>query len=112
MNVEKLSPAPTGKETFKRSRDRFVPNRTGCYVLTSLSGEVLYVGLATNLRTRMNNHLDTPEKVLPTPQGRAAFFFWLETKDLNLIERTWMNIHIQEEGRLPILNSAYSPTST
>lgn len=60
----------------------------------------------------MNDHLDTPKKVEMTAYGRAAFFYWLETTELNLIERTWMNIHIQEEGRLPILNSTFSPTST
>jgi hypothetical protein len=35
----------------------------------------------------------------------------VETEDVNKVERTWMNIHIQHEGTLPLLNGAYSPTA-
>jgi hypothetical protein len=40
-----------------------------------------------------------------------VLFHWVETKDINTVERTWMNIHIQHEGTLPPLNKAYSPVS-
>lgn len=60
----------------------------------------------------MNSHLDSPTKVGETRLGRAVLFFWLECIDINKIERTWMNIHIQHEGTLPVLNTVYSPTST
>jgi hypothetical protein len=53
----------------------------------------------------MNNHLDDPRKTLQTKFGRATRFFWLESSDTNKIERTWMNMHIQMEGELPVLNS-------
>jgi hypothetical protein len=72
---------------------------------------VLYVGLATNLRKRINDHLDCPEKTRETVKGRAVLFHWLETADINKVERTWMNIHIQHEGALPLLNKVYSPVS-
>jgi hypothetical protein len=68
--------------------------------------------LATNLRKRFNDHLDNPSKTSETQFGRAVFFFWIESGELNKIERTWMNIHTINEGSLPILNSIYSPTST
>jgi hypothetical protein len=41
-----------------------------------------------------------------------VLFHWLETNDINTVERTWMNIHIQHEGTLPPLNKVYSPVST
>jgi hypothetical protein len=112
MNISELVPAPTHCETFRRSREKFVPTTSGCYVLTTFFGVVLYVGLADNLRRRMNNHLDDPSKTGETELGRAVLFHWIESEATNKIERTWQNIHIQNEGGLPILNSIYSPTAT
>jgi hypothetical protein len=111
MNVGELVPQPQDVESFLRSRCGFVPETSGCYVLTTFSNVVLYVGLATSLRQRMNDHLDTPEKTQGTEKGRAILFHWLETADVNRVERTWMNIHIQHEGKLPVLNKVYSPVS-
>jgi hypothetical protein len=112
MNVTALTPTPDKREPFRRSRERFVPCKTGCYVLSTFEGAVLYIGLAVDLRRRMNDHLDAPEKTKSTEQGRAVWFYWLETGETNKVERTWMNIHIQHEAGLPILNRVYSPIST
>jgi hypothetical protein len=111
MNLSHLVPQPTAFETFKRNRLIFVPDRPGCYVLCSFDRVVLYIGLSKDLRRRMNDHLDSRQKTQETPLGRAVFLYWLENPDLNKVERTWLNIHIQQEGALPILNSIYSPVS-
>jgi len=111
MNILALIPSPTHREIFKRDRERFVPVTSGCYVLTTFDGIVLYIGLSNNLRKRMDEHLDNPQKTKPNERGRAIFFSWIESEDTNKIERTWMNIHIQHEGSLPVLNRIYSPTS-
>jgi hypothetical protein len=60
----------------------------------------------------MGNHLDSVHKNSETDQGRAIFFYWIETTDLEKTERTWMNIHIENHGALPALNGAYSPVRT
>lgn len=112
MNVIDLVPQPIKKEAFMRSRERFVPATAGCYVLTTIDGLVLYIGLAENLRRRMGQHLNNPQKTEPTKRGRAVLFHWFESGDTQKIERTWLNIHIQHEGMLPELNSVYSPTFT
>lgn len=111
MNVSGLIPQPTHCEPFKRRRERFVSEKCGCF-LTTFSGAVLYVGLADNLRRRMNNHLDDTIKVGETRLGRAVLFHWIESEDTHKIERTWMNTHMVHEGSLPILNKVYSPTFT
>ena len=67
--------------------------------------------LSTNLRRRINDHLDNEQKTSPTVNGRAVLFCWIESKDINKIERTWLNIHIQHEGAIPVLNKIYSPVS-
>lgn len=109
MKVEKLVPPPSGRLSFRRSHQKFLGPRPGCYALVTFSGVVLYVGLTINLHRRMGNHLDTPAKTAETAEGRAFWFYWKETAQINKVERTWMNIHIQHEGRIPILNSIYSP---
>lgn len=112
MKVEQLYPSPKNKEAFRLSREAFIPSKAGCYVLTTFSGVVLYVGLAKNLRKRIRNHLDTPEKVNLTSAGRAIFFYWHECADLNKVERMWLNMHIEYAGSMPVLNKVFSPVST
>lgn len=112
MKLELLTPQPSGSESFRRSRERFIPEKPGCYALTTFELEVLYLGLTVNLRRRVKEHLDSVEKTRLTPKGRAVLVHWLDTAEINKVERTWMNIHQIAEGRLPTLNSVYSPTTT
>lgn len=81
-------------------------------MLTTFERNVLYIGLTVNLRRRVNEHLDSAAKTELTAHGRAVLFHWTQTAEINKIERTWLNIHLLNEGCLPILNSVYSPTST
>lgn len=111
MNVTELLPLPIQREPFRRNRERFVPLISGCYVLSNYEGVVLYIGLATDLCRRMNDHLDSPEKTKLTELGRAVWFYWIEVDDILKVERTWHNIHIQHEGKLPVFNRTFSPVS-
>src|SRR5581483_11879920 len=110
MNVNQLVPRPSSCDSFHRRRCRFVPESPGCYVLTTFTNVVLYVGLTVNLRRRMNEHLDSPKKTGETRFGRAVLFYWCEMSELNThkVERTWLNIHLEHEGVVPVLNSIYS----
>jgi predicted GIY-YIG superfamily endonuclease len=112
MNIDQLIPQALCYELFRRSRERFVPETSGCYVLTNISKIVLYIGLADNLRRRMKQHLDSPEKTAKTKLGKGVLFFWRETRETHKLERTWMNTHIQHEGLLPVLNKVYSPVAS
>jgi hypothetical protein len=111
MKVSELIPLPTEKEPFRRSAMRFATEEPGCYALTTFDQEILYVGLASNLRRRMSQHLDTPEKVGATDYGRAIWFYWHRCKDLNKVERSWMNAYVLQHGVLPVLNKVYSGVS-
>lgn len=103
---------PTTKEPFRRDRVRLIPNESGCYALTTVNGHILYLGLATSLAQRFEQHLDTPLKVAPTSEGRATLFFWFLTSSLEATERGWFNAHRVTEGKLPVLNKVDSPVST
>ena len=112
MKIALLVPSPLASESFRRSREKFIPATSGCYVLTTFQREILYIGLTVNLRRRINEHLDSAAKTELTTEGRAVLVHWTETTEVNKVERTWLNIHLLNEGRLPILNSVYSPTPT
>ena len=75
-----------------------MPGERGCYVLSTVSGNVLYIGLTVNLRNRMGQHLENAEKRAPTEQGRPTIFHWCLAEDILPVERGWMNLHIQHEG--------------
>ena len=111
MNVNELRPVPQCVEPFRLDQAKFVPKRSGCYVLATATGHVLYAGLASNLNSRLLQHLDDAEKVSPTSEGRAVCFYWFECADLNSVERGWLNMHRVQHGSLPVLNTSDSPVS-
>lgn len=110
--MEELVPRPTQCAPFRRDQLICVPANSGCYVLATVDRHILYLGLTVNLRTRMDQHLDTPEKVARTAEGRAIAFHWLETGRLEPVERGWLNSHRVATGVLPILNKMDSPVSS
>ena len=111
MKIEDLKPSPNRRENFLRKRQRFIPDKSGCYVLTTFQDDILYVGLTNDLRQRFGKHLDDPQKTSKTENGRAFFFHWLECDELNKVERTWLNDCVLTDGALPILNKINSPIS-
>ena len=113
MTVAELLPPPNLKVLFNLSSFRRVPVRSGCYVLTTSAEMILYVGLATNLSIRFQQHLDNPGKTKPTKEGRAYLFHYLECegKNLNQLERSWLNQYAAKHGCRPVLNKADSPVS-
>lgn len=113
MKIEKLSPSPDNKVPFSLTSYKQVPKISGCYILSTYDNFVLYIGLATNLNIRFRNHLDTPEKTMPTVDGKAVWFHYTTFNSLNLpqLERTWLNQFLNIHGRLPILNKVSSPIS-
>jgi len=111
MKIEQLLPKPDTKVKFSLSDFKLVPSKSGCYVLTTFEGDILYVGMSVNLYDRFQQHLDSKEKTSPTTQGRACWFYFLQYDDKNLpyLERTWLNQVEIAQGAYPILNKCASP---
>jgi hypothetical protein len=112
MKVNTLSPLPSRRELFAWSHHSRVPQEPGCYVLTTFSGDILYVGLATvSIRDRMGKHLDTKEKRGSGSLGTAYWFHYLlqPPKDVAFVERGWINQAILETGARPPFNKIDSP---
>ncbi len=111
MNVNRLAPKVVDRLYFNLSQWNHVPKSAGCYALTTIDGEILYLGLSKNLHRRFSEHRDTDAKRLPTQHGLATWFYYLlcDSKQLNRVERTWLNEHVTEHGTLPLLNKINSP---
>lgn len=111
MRVEQLIPKVSERVQFSLKHRKFVPKSSGCYVLTTFEGEVLYVGLTDNLHRRFFEHRENKEKCNPTKLGLAFWFYYLvsDEREINRIERGWLNLHISLHGSFPILNKVHSP---
>lgn len=95
-------------EPFRRDRSHQVPAASGRYALATVQGTIVYLGLTTNLRSRMEQHLDGPAKRAVPAHGRAAAFHWRETGDLRAVERSRLNSHQVAARVWPILNKVAS----
>ena len=111
MKVGQLVPEPTLRYRFNLRDHKFIPSESGCYVLTTFDGDVLYIGLTVDIHQRFQDHRDCKEKCEPTAKGFAFWFYHLpcEVKHLERIERTWLNMHVECHGERPILNKVDSP---
>lgn len=111
MNISSLLPLPKEKQRFHRACFKFIPNKSGCYALTTFDGNILYIGLSESLRERFQQHLFNPEKTNPTPEGKAIwfYFFLCRKEELTKLERTWLNRFVAEHATRPMLNKVDSP---
>ena len=111
MIIQNLKPSPIDKFNFKLSSIKNIPKESGCYVLTTFSGDILYIGLAVNLQNRFKQHLDNINKISPTSNGKAVWFYFklYDPKNLNKLERSWINQYVETHGEFPILNKVNSP---
>ncbi len=114
MNIDKLNPPALARTNFNRSEYRYTPEQSGCYVLATYQGDILYIGQSDHIRRRFEEHLDCPEKTGITEKGRAFWFYWLlwDKAYLNALERAWMQAYSMENSdELPIMNSQSAPSS-
>ncbi len=111
MNISELSPLPNNKISFRLCEYSKIPKECGCYVLSSLEGEIFYIGLSNNIHRRFQEHLESSEKTSKTAFGKAIWFSYLLCDKLNLekLERTWLNEYQAKHGKLPIWNKVQSP---
>lgn len=111
MNITHLRPQPTNSIPFKLSEYKLTPKKSGCYVLASVFGEVLYIGQSTNLYQRFIQHLDCPKKTGITSLGKVIWFYFFECEiiELNMLERSWTNKFLGHHAVLPELNKISPP---
>ncbi len=112
MIVTELKPNISKKLEFHLNKVKFLPEKMGCYVITNFNEDIMYIGQTINLKSRMQQHLDNVEKTKLTQIGKAYYFYFKtvdQEKDLNKLERGWLNHFELKEGHIPILNSVRGP---
>ena len=76
MRIVDLYPKLTNRVQFRLSEALRVPESSGCYVLTNINEEVIYIGQSLNLNRRMQQHLDTSRMTKTTSAGLAVWFYY------------------------------------
>ena len=111
MLVSALTPEPGNKVRFAHPSVKLTPEQPGCYVLTTIDLAILYIGQSVNLSRRMEQHLEDPEKRSRAVGGIAFWFYYTEcaNRDLDSIERGWINDFSIREGCLPFFNKIRPP---
>ena len=81
--------------SWARTKSRDLPDRPGCYVFTAdggplVPGQVLYVGKALSLRSRVRGYLVDYMETAPTRhKGRAFLFEYRHDKGDNKLFLRW-----------------------
>ena len=112
MKVSLLIPSPTFVGAFDYRTVASLPESPGCYVLANASSDVIYLGQAVNLRSRLTQHLDAARHREMTPLGRASLLsvLYIEAPlSLSVHERGWLNQCEICDGVLPPLNKIHAP---
>ena len=112
VNAEALNPPPSNREPFRLTSVRFVPDSSGCYLLTNFKGEILYIGKTECLSRRLQNHLSSKDKLIETSKGSAIFFHWTGPVEFpELLENSWLSQYEAREGNLPPMNKVRASMS-
>lgn len=106
MKVAELQPAMDARVSFDPRFSIQVPDAAGCYILSSIYNDVLYIGETNGLRRRMGEHLDDPRMNSRTYLGVASWFYYVELPcDMTYpTEEYMLSQHKYREHRLPPLN--------
>lgn len=98
---------PEIKIRFSYSEKDIAPEQSGCYVITTPNGTILYIGRTDNIRSRMKQHLDDKEKTKLTPLGKPDCFYYklCSARDLKSLEYAWVHEHkLNSNGKRPYFN--------
>ena len=83
-----------------------IPDVSGCYVLSNIYKDILYIGMSQNVHRRMREHLNDPRMKQRTSLGFVAWFNYhqLQYEFCYQTEQKLLFQHKFKEGILPILN--------
>lgn len=112
MFVSSLTPEIGDKAEFSYSALRDIPEESGCYVLTTYDGTILYIGQSINVCRRIEQHLDKDDKRKKTPWGVAfwAYYALCPAIELDALEGGWVyQYRMREKGNLPFFNKVMPP---
>lgn len=84
MKVSELRPEMVDKISFDLRFYPRAPMSSGCYILTNIYEDILYIGQTRCLQRRMKEHLEDRRMTQRTQMGLASWFYYeaVPEKDL------------------------------
>lgn len=107
MLIFELLSYPEIKIKFEYSELDKAPKQSGCYIITTPNGTILYIGETGNIRNRMEQHLDGKEKKKLTPLGMPYWFYYklCSVREKIPLEDAWINEYkLNSKGKRPYFN--------
>ena len=106
MKVLELDETIDERTSFDVRFSGLLPNVSGCYCISNIYEEVLYIGQTIDLRRRMSEHLSDPRMTGKTAQGLPSWFHCKQVhpKKLDQVEGSLLSAYKYSEGDLPALN--------
>jgi predicted GIY-YIG superfamily endonuclease len=111
MKIADLRPAAEYSVAFDLYALNRIADCCGCYCLCTASGDILYVGQALSVRSRLVQHFDSEKRDALTAFGRVSRVYWraAEASSLSALERGWQEWVRLADGELPPLNRVSAP---
>ena len=106
MKIRDLDQRFTDRARFALWDRNAVTKRSGCYALTNVVDEVIYIGETTDLRMRFEQHRADPRMDGIPAIGHAHWFYFFTCSEIELIrtEDSLLTKHKFSTGSLPPLN--------
>ena len=106
MKVVELNADFGDRVPFRLSDSIRVSESSGCYALTNIYDDVLYIGQSENLQRRMEQHLADARMTTATQMGLPSWFYWVPVvhSELRPLESQLLLQFKATEGKLPPLN--------
>ena len=106
MKILELCSSMQYRMQFRLSEVVRVPEASGCYVMTNIADDVIYVGESKNLNRRIQQHLCDRRMTGLTSLGLVNWFcfgLWPST-DIAVVEEKLLFNYRARHGRWPPLN--------
>ena len=112
MKVGELVPVAEHRAAFQLYSLKRIADCCGCYCLTNATSDILYIGQALSVPTRLRQHFDSDKRAALTNYGRVSMVWWRleERHRISALERGWIELYRLREGVLPLLNRIGAPT--
>ena len=105
MNVKDLIPSVTHVAKLRLSEVDRAHDGSGGYVISTFSGDILFIGIGANIRECFGRTMSTLKKPAFSSHRQPVFFHWRLATNPAALTEIWLKRHRAAEGCVPLLKS-------
>ena len=105
MNVRELIPSVTHVAKLRLSEVDRAHDGSGSYVISTFSGDILFIGIGGNIRDCFAKSMSALKKPAFSSHRQPVFFHWRLATNPAALTEIWLKRHRLSEGCVPLLNS-------